>query len=317
VTGASSGSRAPWLFIGGNHELDGYTSPYSSKPSIVIPGRPYSITSDPTGTIFFSQGQLFNHQTLQIYRPPYAAPAASLRHGNFGAIIATSKNLFVASTDASRMPDIAVYAPPYSNASTPVALAYGNQEPVAYGFDRHANLFAYDRAGYIYEYAPPYSGNAVAKIDARDGGFADSMVVSSDGTLVFSGNSGTYVLRAPYSASPRQLTLDAGQLALGPNNAIFGVYEGSDSPFEYALTLSAYPYRKVRKLQYGVECAKQLAFDSARNLFIAQGCGSTNPPAHVWHSLFVPPPYTQKPRSIGHDVFANIMALAPAVDPIP
>lgn len=211
----------------GSNTVTVYSSPFAGRPSNVITAGiddPVSLALDAGGDLFVVNAA---SNTVTEYPPPYNGTPIAISKGlntpNSLALDARG-NLFVANLNSTPN-SVVEYAPPFSDASSPIAtITNGINEQGAIGLNGAASLFVPNQgANTVTEYVPPYTGAPTAIVGGQSQPVALAIDVSGNLYVANYGNNTVTMYAAPYVATS-WTTLSSGisapsALALSPASA--------------------------------------------------------------------------------------------------
>ena len=168
---------------------------------------------------------------------------------------------------------VSKYAPPYTSAPTPVATSTTHASRLA--IDPFGNLFVADNtSNLVDEYAPPYTGAAIAQIgDGIDN--VSGMAFDDAGDLFVANSLANSVTEytAPMSGAPSVAATISNvtqptAVAVNTSGTVFVAVPGQNSAVN-VYTGSAPTYTLSSTITNGVYGPASMAFDSSQDLFVS------------------------------------------------
>jgi hypothetical protein len=215
-----------------NNTVEEFAAPYTGSPVASITSgleAPGAIAFNSVGDMFVGNSNEANYNALPSgegnimeYAPPYTgAPLATIptNANNFLAFDA-GDDLF-----ESGGGEVFESKPPYVGNSTRL-ISGGTivQTPAGVVLDAAGDLFVADvTAGYVYEFAPPYTGNAKATTPSSALGLPEGVTLDSSGNLFVADtfNNAVDEFASPYTGAPK-VTIDGNSSGLdGPTDLAF------------------------------------------------------------------------------------------------
>jgi hypothetical protein len=186
----------------GSNTVTVYSPPYRGSPSAVIS----SSVDDPVSLALDSNADLFvvnaAANTVTAYAPTYAGTPTTISKGlNTPSSLALDVrgNLFVANLNSTPN-SVVEYAPPFTNASAPIAMITNGVNEQGSIAVMSANLFVPNQgANTVTEYAAPYTGSPTTIVGGQSQPVA--LAIDALGNLYVAnyGNNTVTVYAAPYS----------------------------------------------------------------------------------------------------------------------
>jgi hypothetical protein len=214
----------------GSNTVTLYAPPYTGSPSTTI----VTGINDPVGVALDGAADLFvanaAADTVTEYAPPYNRPPTTISKGlNAPNSLALDGrgNLFV--TNLNSTPNSVVeYAPPFSNASLPVAtITNGVNEQGSIGLSTSANLFIPNQgANTVTEYIAPYTNTPTTIVGGQSQPVALAIDALNNLYVANYGNNSVTEYPPPYAAA-QWTTISNGvsapqALALSPPTSVSG-----------------------------------------------------------------------------------------------
>ncbi|HEY4440545.1 MAG TPA: hypothetical protein VGN14_08810, partial [Candidatus Elarobacter sp.] len=282
------GPGAPTFTVG---QTGGSTTLALLQPTSTHPNTFYATPSSP--------GSATLHVTASYSGTNACTQPGAVCTANF-AYTATqaSQQLFVPNQAGN---DVAILNPPFTG--SPAATIPVNS-PYAVAFDSQGDLFVatFSNPGYVYEYAPPYTGSPLVTISGLL--FPDGLAVAPDGTLYIANPySGISRIAPPYTGTPVMIDTNGGARPTGMvfdplgNLWVADLYGQDVREFQPPFTNGSTTYPIGT---YAVD----VGFDLNQNMFVLSGNNQ------IFESA---PPYTTSTQTITAGLNgANGLTLDPA-----